>query len=252
MRQVFIIGCQRCGTTNLYGYLDQHPSITLAKPIRPEPKYFLQKDIKLINTSDYENKYFPNLIDNKNYIGEKSTSYIESKFALNNLKRVYPDAKVIIILREPITRMISNYNFSLQNNLEKLSFDEAIKKESSRNSYSNVSVSPYAYKERSLYINYLRDVYEIFHSDQIKVIIFEELKSNLVTLTNLWKWLEVSPILVKDNLKFKNETLPNPNFKSDLIPSLAKEFAKYNSQIEELLKIDLSIWKKEAWYDCVQ
>ena len=53
MKQIFIIGCQRCGTSNLYGYLDQHPNIHLAKPIRPEPKYFLQKDfykIKIPNS----------------------------------------------------------------------------------------------------------------------------------------------------------------------------------------------------------
>jgi hypothetical protein len=38
----FVIpGAQRSGTTLLWRLLDQHPEIQMARPLRPEPKYFL-------------------------------------------------------------------------------------------------------------------------------------------------------------------------------------------------------------------
>lgn len=249
MRQLFIIGCQRCGTTNLYGYLDQHPLIELAKPLRPEPKFFLQKDISFINRYSYENKYFSNIDDQFMYIGEKSTSYIESKYALGNLNSVYPEAKYIVILREPIRRMISNYRFSFQNNLEKFSFDEAIKMENYRESDKNLSVSPFSYKKRSIYINYLRSIYEILDFRQVKVIILEQLISSPQILKELWQWLNLDPINVVEDSNFRNDTNINLSIDSNMIPSLVKEFTKYNSELEDLLQIDLSIWKKESWYD---
>ena len=39
-----IVGAQRSGTTYLYGLLDEHPEIEMAKPVRPEPKFFLDYD----------------------------------------------------------------------------------------------------------------------------------------------------------------------------------------------------------------
>jgi hypothetical protein len=37
----FIVGAQRSGTTYLYHLLSEHPSINMATPVWPEPKFFL-------------------------------------------------------------------------------------------------------------------------------------------------------------------------------------------------------------------
>jgi len=39
----FVVGAQRSGTTYLYNVLDEHPQIFMAKPVRPEPKFFFPK-----------------------------------------------------------------------------------------------------------------------------------------------------------------------------------------------------------------
>ena len=41
----FIVGAQRCGTTYLYNLLDEHPEIEMAKPVKPEPKFFMKDDL---------------------------------------------------------------------------------------------------------------------------------------------------------------------------------------------------------------
>jgi hypothetical protein len=41
----FIIGgAPRSGTTWLYELLDRHPDVHMAKPLAPEPKFFLRDD----------------------------------------------------------------------------------------------------------------------------------------------------------------------------------------------------------------
>ena len=39
MRNLFIVGAQRSGTSYLYKCLDIHPNIEMAKPSIPEPKF---------------------------------------------------------------------------------------------------------------------------------------------------------------------------------------------------------------------
>jgi hypothetical protein len=40
MPRVFILGCQKCGTTTLHALLKQHPSIISAKQLENEPRHY--------------------------------------------------------------------------------------------------------------------------------------------------------------------------------------------------------------------
>jgi hypothetical protein len=108
---LFIIGAQRCGTTYLYKVLDSHPEIYMAKPLRPEPKFFIN-DLEYSNGKlYYENKYFSSIDDSIKVLGEKGTSYIEHPDVSDRIKSFYPNAKIIVLLRNPVERAISNYFF---------------------------------------------------------------------------------------------------------------------------------------------
>lgn len=193
MENLFIVGAQRSGTTYLYKILDSHPQISMARPIRPEPKFFL--DIKKVELGRayYENLYFSELPEQVQVCGEKSTSYIESPTAAKAIKQFYPDAKIIIILRNPVKRAYSNYRFSKENNLEHLDFGSAISQEKTRiqESSCNTSVSPYAYTERSKYINYIKAYEKIFAPKNIRIIIFEEFVNNIQSIQETYKWLNI-------------------------------------------------------------
>ena len=58
VERAFIVGVQRCGTTFLYHLLDQHPQITMARPVRPEPKVFLSDSVTG-DAAAYDTKSFP-------------------------------------------------------------------------------------------------------------------------------------------------------------------------------------------------
>ena len=72
-----IAGGQRCGTTSLYHLLDLHPDIFLAKPVHPEPKFFLRDPAPGRDRAWYIERWFSDASDAK-AAGEKSTSYMEN------------------------------------------------------------------------------------------------------------------------------------------------------------------------------
>ena len=130
-KHFFIIGAQRSGTTYLARVLDQHPDISMAKPLIPELKFFLNTSEKSLN---YKN-YLTNFILKKkikNLLGEKTTSYFEQSHIAHKIKSIIKDYKIIIILRNPINRAISHYNYSVKSGVENLDFETAIKLEKYR------------------------------------------------------------------------------------------------------------------------
>src|SRR6266576_1930600 len=101
-----IVGAQRCGTTYLYRLLDEHPEIEMAKPLWPEPKFFLDDERYPLGLPYYESQFFSE--PETRVRGEKSTSYIESETAAQRIKATLPEAAVLVVLRDPVLRAISN------------------------------------------------------------------------------------------------------------------------------------------------
>src|SRR5690606_13316093 len=141
-RQLFIVGAQRCGTTYLYKLLDEHPEVEMAKPARPEPKFFL-KDGSENQRDHYINTYFSN--QNTLLLGEKSTSYIESRRAAERIATCFPDAIIIFLLRNPVSRAISNYWMSVDNELEDQPISVLLDDSMESRPSQGLSVSPFRY-----------------------------------------------------------------------------------------------------------
>jgi hypothetical protein len=189
-----VIGAQRSGTTMLYDLLDQHPEVCMAKPVRPEPKFFLGDDTGDGAFGAYWEKHYPVLPEHRAF-GEKSTSYLEIPASSARMLERFPRAKALVILREPVERAVSNYYFSVKNGLETRTPEEAFleKKPAPALSFTP-SVSPFAYVERGIYVDYLRPWLDIFPRDQFHVLIYEELLRRPETvLADLFGFLGVEP-----------------------------------------------------------
>ena len=98
----FIIGAPKAGTTSLASYLSEHSEICFSKI--KEPFYFSSDYEGLIELNNIKNKYqYDALFLDKNKIcGEGSTNYLASKVAVKSILEVNPDAKFIVMLRNPI------------------------------------------------------------------------------------------------------------------------------------------------------
>ena len=240
-----IIGAQRSGTTYLYKILYEHPEIYMAKPIKPEPKFFLIDEEYERGLNYYQNKYFNHGKDEKNF-GEKSTCYYESEKAAQRIKKNYPFSKIIIILRNPSDRAISNYFFSRDNGIETRTIKEVfIDKKPEAKKDIKTSVSPFDYLGRSDYKTHIQKYLKYFHKEHFKVIIMEEFVGNIEQIKELYRFLDVNPDFLPPSLKEKI----NPSEKSEtdtdeqILKSLHKYFAPLITELESYLCIDLTCWK---------
>jgi hypothetical protein len=131
-----IIGGQRCGTTSLFNYLTQHPDVFPSCP--KEVHYFSIHYHKGVN---WYRSHFP-LVMQKSYVerghdrrfvaGEATPYYIAHPHAPQRIAETVPEAKLIVLLRNPVDRAYSHYHYEVKNGLETLSFAEAIDREDER------------------------------------------------------------------------------------------------------------------------
>ncbi len=182
--------------------MQAHPDIAFAQPIFPEPKFYLQKENQGKGAEIYRRTLFANSSSAKLFI-EKSTSYIESSQAAEQIARHFPDASIIVLMRNPVPRAISNYFFTKKHGLESLVIEEAFAAEEERLSLglqNAISVSPFAYRSRGHYINYLTNWKNHFPDKNIHLLFFEEMISDTRIISALFEKLSLA--------KLENE-LPN-------------------------------------------
>jgi hypothetical protein len=192
----FIIGgAPRSGTSWLYSLLDRHPSVYMAKPITPEPKFFLVDQIYARSLGYYSDTWFA-AVGEAQVAGEKSTDYLESAVAAERIARDLPHVKLIFILREPVDRAYSNYLWSRMNGLETEDFATALELEGRRELELPEKLKfarPYSYFSRGLYADLLTPYFRLFPRGQILILRFDDLVYNpMVVADRLHDFLNVA------------------------------------------------------------
>jgi hypothetical protein len=193
----FIIGgAPRSGTTWLYELLDRHPDVNMAKPVKPEPKFFLRDDLSAKGLSHYSQAWFADIGDDQ-VAGEKSTDYLESAPAAERIARDLPRVKLVFILREPVGRAYSNYLWTKMNGLETESFAAAVRLEEQRERELPERLRftrPYSYFSRGLYADLLAPYLERFPRAQLLVARYEDIRQRPAALAeSLHPSLRVPP-----------------------------------------------------------
>jgi hypothetical protein len=189
-----IIGAQRCGTTYLARLLDEHPQVEMAKPFRPEPKFFLDGDRYPLGLEFYEKQFFSDPVAPVR--GEKSTSYIESELAVQRIGASLPGATIVIVVRDPARRAVSNHRLSTENGVEHLPLADALRADETGDrewDRARFSVSPFAYLRRGRYADYLERVMRHIPEERIHLMVFEELVADDAVVAGLFDRLGVDP-----------------------------------------------------------
>lgn len=151
------IGPPKCATTWLDSVLRKHPDVFLPKD---------QKEVFFFDKFyDRGERWYTDLFrgaDQYAAAGEISTSYILKGETLRRIHSFNPDVKIIVILRNPVDRMISNYRMFVENGRTVLPFEDAI-------------VDQEIIVEYSRYGNLMAQVLEHFPREQVLVGIYEEI-----------------------------------------------------------------------------
>jgi sulfotransferase family protein len=131
-----VIGAQKAGTSSLFAYLTANPAIT--RPLSKEIHYF---DISYHRGIDWYRAHFPtrrHLERLRGRLGSEALSieatpyYLPHPLAPERVHAQLPDAKLIVMLRDPVDRAISHYHHSLDTGREQLPLERAIEREADR------------------------------------------------------------------------------------------------------------------------
>lgn len=99
----FLAGAPKCGTTSMWHYLNQHPDVFMSS--KKEPNYFSEdfpNAPRVTSDKDYMS-LFSGASHGQSIVGEGSVNYFYSKVAARNINLFNPDAKILIMLRNPLS-----------------------------------------------------------------------------------------------------------------------------------------------------
>lgn len=237
-RHLLIIGGQRCGTTLLYELLDAHPDIAMARPMRPEPKVFMSDELASRGLDWYRATYFAH-VTTESVLGEKSTSYIEDPAAAARAARVLGDADIVVQLRDPIARAISNWRFSSAHGAEQrplaLALEENLAGPRAWDP-DKTSVSPYAYLERGRYAEHLSPWYQSFPGS-VHVQFLADAAAGPPVVAELYRELGVDPSFRPPDAgrRVNQSTGTKPRLDDELVQRLREYFRLSDEHLADLL-----------------
>jgi Sulfotransferase family len=215
MPNFLIIGAQKSGTTSLYRYLRQHPEIYMS-PVK-EPRFFafegdepdfrgpLRRDPRTpwagrprgtVTDLGAYCDLFRGVTDEA-AVGEASPYYLYSEKAPGRIRHHLPEAKMIAILRDPVERAYSQFLMERRNGQEPLAdFRKALAAEE-RRARDNWWIGQY--RSRGFYHAQLDRYLKLFHPDQLRVYLYEDLEEDPVGMTHdIFRFLEVDDTFVPD------------------------------------------------------
>ena len=191
----FIVGGSKCGTTNISYYLNLHPKIFFSE--LNEPYYFCKWDVpeKYNRNSMITNmkKYldlFKN-VKNEIIVGEASSPYLTCPHASLEIKKAFPNSKILISIRNPIERSHSAY-FSYQfMKPNEQNFMEMIKTHEKLISEKIFYID--SILESGFYTKNIKRYQEIFGKENVKIIIFEDyIKNTVQNINSIFKFLGIN------------------------------------------------------------
>ena len=176
---LFVVGAVKSGTTSLYAYLRQHPAVFF--PEMKEPHFFSRprpspEQRHLITFVGDQEKYL-RLYERAGawpWRGDASPSYLWCPEAPARIAAAAPDARIIVILRDPIERAYAQYLMDYSEGAIHLPFYDALRADWERPD-KGWGVSQ-LYVELGLYTDQIRRYRATFGRDRVLVLLLEDLK----------------------------------------------------------------------------
>ena len=242
-----IIGAQKCGTTYFYHLLSQHPYV---EPAAKKELHFFNDLFE--EGVDWYRRCFPQprLKDGRRTItGEATPSYLSHPHAARRMAEVIPHARLIALLRNPVDRAYSHYQFGVRRGFERLAFEEAIEAEESRlrderdkvledEHHISFNLERFSYLARGVYVDQLLRCSEFFDREQMLVLksedFFERPRDTFELVLNFLDLPDWEPETWKRDRKSKYEQKMDPATRR----RLEEYFEPHNKRLYDYLGTD--------------
>jgi hypothetical protein len=210
MPNLIIIGGLKCGTTSIHHYLGLHPEIQMSKP--KELNFFVE-ELNLDLGLDWYRGRFDERFPVRGESSPHYTNLPRFRGVAERIRQHVPDARLIYMVRDPISRILSHWCHATGAGYESRPMEEALAR------------ADQAYVTRSMYWQQLQPYLEHFERDQIEVISQEELQSDReATMRKAFRFAGV------------DEGFTSEQFDREWEKSSAKESERYQS-MEKLIKL---------------
>lgn len=228
----FIVGAPRAGTTSLHNYLEQLSKIFMC----PKGSGFFSEFTKgRVKTIQEYKKLFEKATENQ-LIGDATPMYLRDPITPKKIHEANSNAKIIILLRDPIERSFSHYLTFIRNGYEKESFSEQLKRyfetKSTQGTFHDYVIMP------SFYYDSILRYFEVFGENQVKIWLYEEFSNDTEKIVQeIMNFLDIDSELPKNVGKKYNEYVqPLSNaqksmVQNQLIRGMAKKFLPKSTRL---------------------
>jgi hypothetical protein len=184
-----IVGAMKAGTTSMHHILNHHDNVFIPRReihffdidnVQQHPDFSMAGKGKWIfhdydhywnDYLDWYSRFFQNVAEGQ-VIGEDSTTYMASSKAPGRISRLLPDVKLIIMLRDPVTRAYSHYWHLVKSGRAIYDFE------------GTLLHTPGTVLQRGFYKEQIERFMRTFPRDQLKIVIFEEFIKNLQAIVD--------------------------------------------------------------------
>jgi hypothetical protein len=201
MPNFIIIGAAKAGTSSIFRYLGQHPEIFTSTP--KEPSFFLfDSTVPHFNGPGDEIFYRTVVADPEAYaalfaktqgkkaVGEASTNYLHDEHAARRIRDRIPDARLIVVLRNPIERAYSHYWMYRLAGRETEGFASALDQEEDRR--ARHWGSGWQYARTGYYARHIRRYLEFFPRERLSITLYEDFERDPISfMKSLFGFLEI-------------------------------------------------------------
>lgn len=236
-----VLGAQRAGTTSFYEAIGTHPSIHLAH--RKEVHYY---DLHYGRGINWYRANFPLVSKLKpgDLTGEATPHYLVHPTVPSRMAGTIPDAKLIVLVRDPIERAHSAWRLRRRQGLDERSFEEAIDDEHDGPITAMVDwegdldavtrILPYLYLAKGRYAEQLERWLGYYPREALCVIRSEDLfLEPQKQLEDLAEFLGIARFAAATVQKV-NATAP-ADMSADTRKRLAEYYRPHNERLEALL-----------------
>lgn len=270
-----IVGAQKAGTTAMYYSMANHSQVFV--PATKEINYF-NEDTNYSKGVAWYAAHFVSCPEGS-LACESTPEYMYDPRVPERMAAIVPDAKLVVMLRNPVDRAYSAYWHAVRYGYEYLSFEEAIDAERARLKRSAIHRRYNSYVDRGYYAEQLERLYRFYDPARIHVVITEEYtKNRKQALTDVARFLGISrnePDYLRNQPKFSNaarmpryfnlqrclpflsrnfplgarilsrmnlKNSPYPTMKTETRLYLQSRFRDSNRALEDLIKRTVTVW----------
>lgn len=254
-----VIGTKRGGTTSLYNYLQQHPSLL---GLFPQPRGRKSTD-HFFASGGRSERWYRSHFHTEAYRarvarregerplgGEASPYYLWDPRIAHRVHAAYPQVKAIALVRDPVERAWSHYQERTENGVEPLGFAEALAAEEARTAgeldrmladpaYHSTAHDWYTYRARGIYLPQLRNWLSVFPAEQLLVLRSEDMYDDVqAVFDRICAFLGVREYPLPD-VRPRNASRTKSSVPQPCRRELAEFFEPHNRALEEFLGRDL-------------